>query len=203
MKKTALTALLLITTNLPTFAFEDSLANKLKIPQSFINVAQKYSVDPISMYAISTSETGYNRGLKIGASPYPWTANICDLKAGRNCKGYWFNSREELYEKLLKEIQRGNNWFDVGIMQMNWHFHSHRFNNDLWLATHPLVNMNEAAKLLLEISNKHKNPIDLYSAYHAGSGFKYANHTEKRKNQIKLYAQKTLNTYNKVIANVK
>lgn len=187
----------------PLFAFENSLANQLKIPQSFINIAEKYNIDPIIMYSISTSETGLNRGLKMGASPYAWTANICDMKAGNNCKGYWFDSREELYQKLSQEIKRGNLWFDVGIMQMNWRFHRHRFNNDLWLATHPLVNMNEAAKLLLEISQKHKNLLDIYSAYHAGIGFKSVNYTEKRKNQIMNYAKKTQNTYNKVLANVK
>lgn len=182
---------------------EGTLANKLKIPQSFVNVANKFQIDPVMMYAIATTESGINRGFYHGKTPYAWTANICDMAAGNNCKGYWFDSREELYHRLQQELNRGNDWFDVGIMQVNWHFHKHRFDNDLWLATHPLINMNKAAQLIVEIQKKYTDYQDIYSAYHAGIGFKNKKYSPKRQAQIASYAQQTNITYQKVISHVK
>lgn len=200
-KKALLGASFCLVTTSPIFAFEESLANKLKIPQAFINIANKFNIDPIVMYSIATTETGINQGLSNGATPYSWTANICDMKAGRNCKGYWFETRQELYDKLNNELKRGNMWFDVGVMQVNWRFHRQRFGEDLWLATHPLVNMNTGARIISEVSQKHRNLHDIYAAYHAGIGFKSVSYTDKRRNQINDYAKKTHNTYKRILAN--
>lgn len=169
-----------------------------QVPHTYQLIGDKYGVDGALMYALATTESGKKNSFGAGVMPWPWTTNICDRAPGVRCKGYWFDTREELYEKLMSELRRGNDWFDVGPMQMNWHFHKNRFGADLWLATHPLINVNQAAGLLLEIQKRHKKPIDIYAAYHAGIGWKSQSYTERRQKQIQAYANKTSNTYQKI-----
>lgn len=169
-----------------------------QVPQSFNAIGKKYGVDPAMMYALSMTETGKRSNFGV-ITPWPWTANICDKNPGVRCKGYWFDSREELYQRLSEELSRGNDWFDVGLMQMNWHYHKNRFGSDLWIATHPLVNLNQAVGLLLEIQKRHRNPIDIYAAYHAGIGWKTKQYSQKRQQQISSYATKTARSYYRII----
>lgn len=168
-----------------------------QVPVSFKNVAEKYDIDPAVLYAISMTETSRKSNFNT-VTPWPWTANICDRKPGVRCKGYWFKTREELYEALKKQLESNNDWFDVGIMQMNWHFHKNRFGEDLWLATHPLVNMNQAVGLLKEIQTKHNDLTSIFKAYHAGINWHTVNYSEKRKNQINHYASVTLRNYKSI-----
>lgn len=183
--------LLLFTLHIPIFA-------NAQLPNTFENIGQKYGIDPKILYALSMTESGKKHAEK-GVTPWAWTANICQGKAGRNCKGYWFNTREELYTALKKQIDSGNEWFDVGIMQMNWRFHKERFGEDLWVATHPLVNMNQSVGLLLEIQRSHKDLNSIFKAYHAGIGWNKTKYSPERKKQIDAYASKTMRTYQKLL----
>ena len=169
-----------------------------QLPQTFEAVATKYNIDPKILYALSMSESG-KKHADNKFTPWAWTANICEGKPGKNCKGYWFNSREELYSALQKQLAMGNEWFDVGIMQMNWRFHKDRFGENLWLATHPLVNMNQSVGLLLEIQTKHKDLNSIFKAYHAGIGWNQVEYTASRKKQIDDYAARTMRTYTKLL----
>lgn len=168
-----------------------------QVPVSFERIGVKYNVDPTLLYALSMTETARKSNFNT-TTPWPWTANICKGQPGVGCKGYWFKTREELYEALNKQLQAGNDWFDVGIMQMNWHFHKKRFGEDLWLATHPLVNINQAVGLLKDIQVKHKDLSSVFKAYHAGENFHKVQYSEKRKKQIDHYASQTLRHYRQI-----
>ena len=168
------------------------------IPPAYQRIADKHQIDPALLFALAKTESGRNGAFGVGVMPWPWTANICDGKPGVRCKGYWFKDRKGLYTQLSRELKRGNSWFDVGQVQMNWHYHRQRFNGDLWAATHPLVNLNQAAGLVKELQQKHKNATDLFAAYHAGSAWKQKDLSNQRIRQIQQYAAKTLQHYQKM-----
>lgn len=171
-----------------------------QVPPTYRVIAQKYGIDPAMMYAIAHAESGKKN--KTGLfMPWPWTANICDMSPGVRCKGYFFESREEMYQKLKNELARGNDWFDVGQVQMNWHVHQKRFGNDLWLATHPLVNLNQSAGLIRELTRSQKSMIDVFAAYHAGPAWRSRQVSENRKNQIIGYANTTYKHYVRIYQN--
>lgn len=77
-----------------------------------------------------------------GDQPWPWTLNV----AG---KPYFFIDRESAWNatQRLQKHQWDN--FDIGVMQVNWHFHKHRFKNT-WEALDPVINQRVAKTILLE-----------------------------------------------------
>ena len=164
------------------------------LPAAYQRIAQRYQIDGIALYALAHTESG-KRAATGTVMPWPWTTNICDGAPGVRCKGYWFETRDALYSRLRQELERGNEWFDVGQTQMNWHYHKHRFGHDLWVATHPLVNLNQAAGLVAELSAKQTNLVDVFAAYHAGSAWKSRTLSEHRQRQIRAYAHKTAAYY--------
>ena len=170
------------------------------IPPAYQRISQKHNINASMLLALAKTESGRNGAFGVGVMPWPWTANICDGAPGVRCKGYWFKTRQGLYTQLAREIARGNDWFDVGQVQMNWHYHQARFKGDLWAATHPLVNLNQAAMLISELNQKHPNATDLFAAYHAGSAWRSKAHSERRVKQIMSYANKTARHYQHIIA---
>ncbi|GBU08992.1 lytic transglycosylase [Gammaproteobacteria bacterium] len=171
-----------------------------QVPPTYKLIGAKYGVDPALMYAVAHVESGKKNATGL-FMPWPWTANICDKSPGKNCKGHFFKTREALYERLIAELARGNDWFDVGQVQMNWHFHGNRFGYDLWLATHPLVNLNQAAGLLKELQQRHKSKKEIFAAYHAGSGWKTKARSQARINQILSYANTANKHYTRIVEN--
>ena len=173
-----------------------------QIPPSYQLIGNKYGVDPAMMYAVAHVESGKKN--KTGLfMPWPWTANVCDRAPGVRCKGHFFKSREELYNRLMAELARGNDWFDVGQVQMNWHFHGKRFGYDLWLATQPLVNLNQAAGLIKELQQRHGSTLEVFAAYHAGTAWRSKARSQARINQIIGYAQKANQHYMRILQNEK
>lgn len=112
------------------------------IPAAFYTVSRDKQVPADLLYSISLQESklSTNMGRIL---PWPWTANF-------KGKGYRFKTRAELYEFCNSLIKQGHRSVDIGIAQVNWRWHSERFNGDLWAATDPWVNLNVAADYLYE-----------------------------------------------------
>ena len=92
------------------------------VPPIYTKIAQSFSIDPIVVYAIAKQESNHDlkkRGYHRSYHPWPWTLNIQGTP-------YRFNTRQQALDKLRIEIKRTNN-IDIGLMQLNWKWHHHRF----------------------------------------------------------------------------
>ncbi|MBE0469917.1 MAG: transglycosylase SLT domain-containing protein [Methyloprofundus sp.] len=103
-------------------------------------IGDEKGVNPAVLWLIALQESAPPGSY----APHPWTANW----AG---KGYYYPTRLEAYRAISEAVDEGYK-VDVGLMQVNWFYHEHRFNHDLWAALDPEVNIRVAADILLGFS---------------------------------------------------
>jgi|GEM_PF-4319925 hypothetical protein len=77
-----------------------------------------------------------------GNNPWPWTLNV----AG---KPYFFIDRESAWNAAQSLTHHQIDNFDIGLMQVNWHYHHHRFKST-WDALDPKINQRVAETILRE-----------------------------------------------------
>ncbi|HFD80627.1 MAG TPA: lytic transglycosylase [Gammaproteobacteria bacterium] len=125
-------------------------------PAAYREVAGAVGLQPSLLYAVARTESARAHY----PHPWPWTANI-------RGQGYYYPSRQALYQALRRELARGNDRFDVGLMQINWHANAHWFAS-LWEATDPRKNLAAGARHLQTLSRRYG--LDRAIAlYHVGS----------------------------------
>jgi hypothetical protein len=113
------------------------------------------SVDPKVLAGIALNESAYN------GRAWPWTLNV----AGR---GYFFRSREDAYGAVRALIAAGRYDFDVGIMQINWGYHRHRFASP-WDALAPATNIRVAEAILNENYSRTHSIAKAIAYYHSAN----------------------------------
>jgi hypothetical protein len=106
-------------------------------------------VSPLSQFASTASITGFppeilysiamNESRRHGR-PWPWTLNV----AG---KAYYFEDRIGAWRAAENLRRKKFDRFDIGVMQINWHYHGKLFSN-VWEALDPEVNQRVAAVIL-------------------------------------------------------
>lgn len=133
-------------------------AASMAIPTTIAQVAHQKGVPPDIFYAVLLNETKIKTNMQRVVA-WPWSANW----QGRS---YRFKTRSELYQFCQGLLDKGYESFDIGISQVNWKWHKHRFNN-LWAATDPWVNMHAAADYLLEHYQTERNWLIAAGKYHA------------------------------------
>ena len=111
-------------------------------------------------YAVALAESGRTVPAS-GRRPWPWTLNI----AG---EGVYFNSRWEAWRALDESIQAGQDSVDIGLMQVNWHYHQARLGNT-WLALDPTHNLSVGADILKDCYQKRRDWWASVGCYHAPS----------------------------------
>lgn len=131
---------------------------KMAIPTTIAKVAQTKGVPPDIFYAVLLNETRVKTNMKRVVA-WPWSANW----QGRS---YRFKTRAELYQFCKSLLAKGYQSFDIGISQVNWKWHKHRFSS-LWAATDPWINMNAAADYLVEHYRTERNWLIAAGKYHA------------------------------------
>ncbi len=123
------------------------------IPSAYRQVADEINVPVDILYAIALTESGYQ--YQSVYNPWPWTLNI-------EGKAYRFNNRHSMLVKLKQAIQDKQS-VDIGIMQINWRWHKHRFESlqptlnspqpilkSLQTALDPYINLKSGAEILVE-----------------------------------------------------
>lgn len=137
-------------------------------------VARHHKIDPYLLYAVALVESAKNRDLnKI--SPWPWALN----KAGQSIIP---GSKQEAAMILKQVIFDGNKHVDIGLMQINLHWHGNRVEKPEHLLN-PVTNLNIGAALLAEAI--HSSPDNL--ALGVGHYHSWQNHQA-----AVLYGQKVL-----------
>ncbi|MBX2807162.1 MAG: transglycosylase SLT domain-containing protein [Cellvibrionaceae bacterium] len=121
----------------------------------FQEVGEKYNIDPLLLYAIAITEsaTGVGKGY-IQPSPYVF----------RTASGpQFFSSRTEAEHKLSPILLKTQH-VDIGMMQINLHYHPQP--NPLELLD-PYYNLSVAAEYLQRTLNSTTDPIIGVGRYHS------------------------------------
>lgn len=105
--------------------------------------------------------------------PWPWALNI-------NSKGYYYTSKKEATDAALHALAQKPRRFGIGLGQIEWRFHKHRFGGDVSLALEPDRNIQVVCNILVE--GKSDQRVDstraLIAYYHRpmldGAAYAYA-----------------------------
>ena len=107
------------------------------IPHAYVTVANAHRVPPAVLYAVGLTES--RRTTPHGVRPWPWTLNV-------DGRAYYYPSRSEAWLALRRHVA-AKRTVDVGLMQVNWNWHS-KLLKDTWRALEPYHNLDAAARLL-------------------------------------------------------
>lgn len=122
---------------------------------AFDRVASVSGVSSRTLYALAMNET------KRQGRPWPWTLNV----AG---KSYYFPTRESAWRMADDLIAKGVTSIDIGVMQVNWKYHKHRFES-VWEALQPSINQKAAADFLWEKFRQTGDAMTAVGWYHNAS----------------------------------
>jgi soluble lytic murein transglycosylase-like protein len=110
------------------------------IPPTYERIAARYEIPAALLYAVALAESGKTIASVSIRRPWPWTLNV----AG---EGRYFPTRLAAWRALDATLAAGETRVDIGLMQVNWHYHQQRLNNS-WLALQPDHNLSVAAEIL-------------------------------------------------------
>jgi len=110
------------------------------IPYMYKKVAKQQHVPTKLFFALALQESRKAKRNKV--LPWPWAIN-------HRGKPYFFDTRREAYYFMTSLITKGDNGFDIGLGQLNWRWHGHKF-QDPWDALSPFTNLTVSAKYLRE-----------------------------------------------------
>lgn len=132
-----------------------------EVPTAYQTVARQYGVPAEVLYAIALTESRHSLGPGI-VRPWPWTANV-------EGKPYFFRTRTEMATFLKSLLRQGNRKFDIGLMQISWRHHGHRFPS-LDHAIDPLTNLQAGAAYLRHLTKRQglEKAIGMYHTGEAG-----------------------------------
>lgn len=111
------------------------------VPAGYHPPAVEARVGPSLFYAIALTESGQS-GMTSDYRPWPWTLSI-------DSKPHFFPTRREAHDALIDAIRREVSQLGVGLFQIEYRFHFHRFDStDAMLD--PYNNSRVAAEILSE-----------------------------------------------------
>lgn len=110
------------------------------IPPTYARIAARHEIPAAILYAVALAESGKPIASLSARRPWPWTLNV----AGQ---GRYFPTRLAAWRVLDAALAAGETGIDIGLMQVNWHYHRQRLGNS-WLALQPEHNLSVAAEIL-------------------------------------------------------
>ncbi|MGL4900445.1 MAG: lytic transglycosylase domain-containing protein [Shewanella sp.] len=143
--------------------------------------AESVGIDPVMLYAVALTESASYRGLNM-TSPWPYT-----IRNGSNAT--YASSKAEAEKLLHQAVQESEkHQLDIGLMQINLHWHGHRVNSATDLLD-PVTNLTLGSHILAEAIKSSPDDLEL------GIGH-YHSRNEKR---ARLYGQKVLSIYRNIL----
>lgn len=119
-----------------------------------IAAAERHGVPVGILYSVGLTETG-KRG-----SLHPYALNV----EGRPV---FARNLGEALKVFYRARSKGQKLIDLGCMQINHHYHGHRFAN-LKAMLDPRKNVDYAAQFLVELKGRHQSWTMAVARYHAG-----------------------------------
>lgn len=151
-----LTSLMISSSNSATMAEkQEKLALLIKEAET------KYDVPTGLLYSVAKVESTLN----------PWAVNI-------NGESWQFITKEEAQDKIKTAINQGATNIDIGIMQINWRWHSKSFTSIEQLLE-PETNINYAARLLALLYKQHKSWQQAVRMYHSKTPERHKNYSRQ------------------------
>lgn len=150
--------------------------------QQWSLIASDTGVDPVLLYSVALAESASDRELNM-TSPWPYAIRSSG-------KATYASSKEEAIE-LLEDALVGSERYeiDVGLMQINLHWHSHRVTSPAELLD-PITNLRVGSHILAESLRSAPNDLVL------GIG-RY--HTWKDEKRARWYGHRVLSIYNNIL----
>jgi hypothetical protein len=140
--------------------------------------AASAGVNVATLYSMAVQESGM-RWRDGTFRPWPWTLNVNEGKNGIKTGPRRYASKEAAAQALKEMLSKGVTNVDIGLMQVNFHWHGHRVSSPYALLD-PKTNITVAAGYLKSL-NKH-NVSQTVADYHAPSnparGKTYAQHVK-------------------------
>lgn len=122
-------------------------------------IAKHHQLDPYILYAVALVESAKDSAPNY-VTPWPWAIN----KSGKSIIPV---SHQEARTALNKAIAEGGKHIDVGLMQINLHWHGHRVDKPEQLLN-PVTNLQIGALLLAEAIQSVPNNLALgIGRYHS------------------------------------
>lgn len=115
-------------------------------------VARSHQLDPYILYSVALVESAKSKDINT-ITPWPWAIN----KSG---KAIIPATKQEAHIILTKTIAEGNRHIDIGLMQINLHWHGHRVDKPEHLLN-PSINLELGATLLSEAIQSAPNNLVL------------------------------------------
>lgn len=125
----------------------------------FDTVGSTYDIDPLLLYSIAITESATGVG-KGNIQPHPYVIRTNDGPQ-------FFKSRIAAEKALTKVLRRTNN-VDIGMMQINLHYHPQRDPLEL---LDPHYNLNYAAQYLKTTLSSTDDPIIGVGRYHSWTNY--------------------------------
>ncbi|WP_286173915.1 lytic transglycosylase domain-containing protein [Rhodobacter sp. NTK016B] len=122
-----------------------------------VRAARDAGVPAEVMLAITLTETG--RTLDERLRPWPWTANA-------EGQGHWFATPDEAARFARSLLARGQDLFDLGCFQINWHWHGDQFARPEDLLD-PMIAGRYAARLIADLHDEFGSWEGAAGAYHS------------------------------------
>jgi hypothetical protein len=116
-----------------------------------------------TLYSIAVQESGM-RWDDGSLRPWPWTLYVNKSQDGVKKGAYRYRTRAAAETALQRLIDKGIDNIDVGLMQVNLHWHRHRVVKPTHLLT-PLINVRVAATILNEVNDT--GPAKAVARYHS------------------------------------
>lgn len=129
--------------------------NPKRIPSAYIKYAKEAGVPPAILYTLAHVES---RNANTG-HPTTYAMNFRGV-------GYYFSSQSELLTNAKFLLENGYQSFDIGPVQVNWRWHSSKFNS-IEDAVNPHVNTQVGAAYLKEKFDEYGNWFIAGGKYHS------------------------------------
>ena len=168
------------------FAIAFSNASQACVPPAFERVAFEYGVPADIFYSIALAESGRSTN-EFGFKVWPWALNI-------NKRSFYPESKQAALVLIEQVISEGSDHFDVGLMQVSWHFHKATFKANANYALDVGANIRAGAKIFSEFLSQADDVWQAVGFYNAGAS--------KRVISIKaakLYSDRVKRIYNKYV----
>jgi soluble lytic murein transglycosylase-like protein len=133
-------------------------AEAMDVPPAYRRVAAEYGIPAQVLYAVALTESGLRMPLSGDHRPWPWTLNV----AG---KAYRYGSRDLAYAALTRHLAQ-TDMVDVGLMQVNWRYHSNKL-LDQRLSLDPWFNLRVGASILRSLYDECGDWMVAAGRYHA------------------------------------
>ena len=150
------------------------------IPNSYLKAASAARVPADLLYAMALTESGRTVDEENGFRPWPWTLNIGGT-------GKVFVNRSLAQKELQRRLDEGKTLVDIGLMQVNWHYHSDKFDS-AYQALNPIKNLAVGADILRSCYEREREWWLAVGCYHApNSADRAGKYRERVRRYLDLY----------------